>query len=73
MVYDMTYVVEKSPWDTVAAHQGTEEIVQRQDLTDKTDFFYWLFFMKTEASQLKINEEKISISSKDKFIRVSRQ
>ena len=39
MMYDMTYVVEKSPWDKVAAHQGTGEIVQRQDLTDKTDFF----------------------------------
>ena len=73
MIYNMTYVVEKSPWDKVAVDQGTGDIVQWQDLTDKTDFFYWLFLMKAEASKFKRNEEKISISSKDTFIRVSRQ
>ena len=39
MIYNMTYVVEKSPWDKVAVDQGTGDIVQRQDLTDNTDFF----------------------------------
>jgi hypothetical protein len=40
----MIYVVEKSAWEIFAAHQGTREIVQRQELTDKTDFFLLIIF-----------------------------
>ncbi len=58
MIYYMTYVVEKSPWDIGAADKGTGEIIQRQDLTDKTDFFYWLFFKKAEASKFKKMKKK---------------